>query len=269
MIKLKTLHEVAPKYFIKFDNQKCINFHRFHLGEDQYMTFLLTKLTTGLHQVAFVSSATCKTDAPDGFRKLLKQRRRWMLGALPNDVLMIFSRFMWKKFPILTFLRGYMHCSGGTGFSLYVFILFAATGLKFSPLLVFTFGAIALKYVILFIQSYFMTRTKVFICSLLVYFVSPIFSIVVTMYSVWTWELRSWGGPRTDENESSQLSQVKIFKEGIEYKDDQVGRTRRSLWQIINTGRYIGNAIDVNNNINKSVTGSVAKGNFYFYPLIE
>jgi len=34
-------------------------------------------------------------------------------------------------------------------------------------------------------------------------------------------------------------------------------------------GRYIGNAIDVNNNINKSVTGSVAKGNFYFYPLIE
>lgn len=113
LIRLNALQKVAPKYFIEIDKRRTVDFHRFHLGEDRYMTYLLTEDAEGPYQVRFISSATCKTDAPDTFQKLLKQRRRWFLGGFVNDVSTLTSQVMWKKVPFVVLINIYFYSSRG------------------------------------------------------------------------------------------------------------------------------------------------------------
>ncbi|KAG4065934.1 hypothetical protein HA402_008930 [Bradysia odoriphaga] len=50
LIRLTALQKVAQKYFIEFDKRRSVDFHRYHLGEDRYMTYLLMELADRPYQ---------------------------------------------------------------------------------------------------------------------------------------------------------------------------------------------------------------------------
>lgn len=52
-----------------------------HLGEDRYLTTLLLK-NFPLYKTIFVRDAQAKTIAPDDWKVLLSQRRRWINSTI-------------------------------------------------------------------------------------------------------------------------------------------------------------------------------------------
>ena len=75
MIRMEALDAIAPFYFVDLDVSKDVNYHRFYLGEDRYLTHLLMIMYPS-HSIGFCFSACCKTEAPDTIEKYMKQRRR-------------------------------------------------------------------------------------------------------------------------------------------------------------------------------------------------
>lgn len=54
-----------------------------HLGEDRYLTTLMLKHFP-TRKMTFTPDATCETNAPDSFKVLLSQRRRWINSTVHN-----------------------------------------------------------------------------------------------------------------------------------------------------------------------------------------
>ncbi|KAJ3082479.1 hypothetical protein HK102_001654, partial [Quaeritorhiza haematococci] len=110
MVRYETLRKVAPLYFGQHKGRRSksmgvFDYARYHLGEDRYLTHLFMELAPKAYQVGFVELAKCKTEAPDTFSTLLKQRRRWFLGALANEVAMLTSPQLWLRYPFLLLIR--------------------------------------------------------------------------------------------------------------------------------------------------------------------
>ena len=76
MIRYSIFKKVAPIYFLgnTVPPTKSFEFHRFHLGEDRYLTQLLLEEAGESYMIGYCPYATCKTDAPNTLRALLKQR---------------------------------------------------------------------------------------------------------------------------------------------------------------------------------------------------
>jgi hypothetical protein len=51
------------------------------------------------------TGAFCKTEAVQTFKSLLKQRRRWFLGFITNEVCMLTDIRLWKRYPLLLVIR--------------------------------------------------------------------------------------------------------------------------------------------------------------------
>jgi cellulose synthase/poly-beta-1,6-N-acetylglucosamine synthase-like glycosyltransferase len=240
LIRLNALQKVAPKYFIEIDKRRTVDFHRFHLGEDRYMTYLLTEEADGPYQVKFISSATCKTDAPDTFTKLIKQRRRWFLGGFVNDVNTLISPVMWTKVPMVVLMKAHFYSSKGVDWIFPIMIISIALNQNPGLALYLLVGVFVLRYILVCFNALIMSRNKVCVSYVFLFFLSPVFNWIVTIYAVWTWSVRSWGGPRTDtDGEDEVVSPIKVLEEAMAQKEEGVGKTRRSLAQIETVSRII------------------------------
>lgn len=51
------------------------------------------------------TGAFCKTEAVQTFKSLLKQRRRWFLGFITNEVCMLTDVRLWRRYPLLLVIR--------------------------------------------------------------------------------------------------------------------------------------------------------------------
>lgn len=51
------------------------------------------------------TGAFCKTEAVQNFKSLLKQRRRWFLGFITNEVCMLTDIRLWIRYPLLLIIR--------------------------------------------------------------------------------------------------------------------------------------------------------------------
>ena len=85
MIRLSSLEAIAPRYFTTLDTTRTFHYHRYHLGEDRYLTHLLMELYPR-YSVGFCFSARCKTEAPDTWGKYCKQRRRCKFASFDNSI---------------------------------------------------------------------------------------------------------------------------------------------------------------------------------------
>lgn len=56
-------------------------------------------------QIGMSTGAFCKTEAVQTYSALLKQRRRWFLGFISNEVCMLTDRRLWLKYPFLLVVR--------------------------------------------------------------------------------------------------------------------------------------------------------------------
>ncbi|KAG8414301.1 hypothetical protein J3459_014891 [Metarhizium acridum] len=88
MLRFSAFRRMAKYYFADkaeecddlFDYAKC------HLGEDRWLTHLFMIGAKQRYQIQMCTSAFCKTEAVQTYASLVKQRRRWFLGFITNEV---------------------------------------------------------------------------------------------------------------------------------------------------------------------------------------
>ena len=74
------------------------------LADRQQLTHLF--MVAAVHgQIGISTGAFCKTEAVQTYKALLKQRRRWFLGFITNEVCMLTDKRLWLKYPALCFIR--------------------------------------------------------------------------------------------------------------------------------------------------------------------
>ena len=196
MLRFESLKEVAHLYFSKVNSGDNIDFARTDLGEDRYLTHLLMELRPEKHRVGFVPGARCKTEPCASLGELLKQRRRWYLATLTNEVYMLSSPVIWDNYPALN-------------------IRLALTAVKNGPLFVYVFlvelffrgetGLISIGFLILvfvpiwiFVSAYGISisrRKTAFVYPLNLLWL-PLIGSVCQIYGMMSMGARSWGGPR-------------------------------------------------------------------------
>ncbi|ORZ31969.1 chitin synthase-domain-containing protein [Catenaria anguillulae PL171] len=200
MFKYHVLHDVANEYFYQPPIGSTFEFCQRYLGEDRYMTHILMT-RPGTHTLGFNSHALCKTEAPDNFMTLLRQRRRWFLGTISNEIIMLCTPEFWVKFPLLMLTKFFMVLKVG-GAITYVLIMELLFNLIFDissvPWGMFIWLGIIIIPNWLFVTAWAISekRLKSVLIFPVYYWFSPFFTIVLLMYSFLTVRERTWGGPR-------------------------------------------------------------------------
>lgn len=184
-------------------------FHRFHLGEDRYLTHLLMTKPGDKGKLSFEKDARCKTEAPDDFYTLLRQRRRWFLGTFTNAVANIMSPTFWKRFPVLmalVTLKYLMSCFASFLISGLCFVLggFVPLGVAF-----FLIAPYIFLYFTFIVISVANDRKKIILAWPLYCVLLPTFSLFVNVYSLYTWNDFTWGGPRADLDQTASPTPTK------------------------------------------------------------
>ncbi|KAF1737991.1 Chitin synthase D [Beauveria bassiana] len=107
MLRLSAFRRMA-KYYFADKAEQCedlFDFAKCHLGEDRWLTHLFMIGAKKKYQIQMCTSAFCKTEAVQTYRSLVKQRRRWFLGFMTNEVCMLTDWRLWKRYPILVLVR--------------------------------------------------------------------------------------------------------------------------------------------------------------------
>ncbi|KAI9203723.1 chitin synthase-domain-containing protein [Polychytrium aggregatum] len=198
MIRLKQLGVAANTYFSELDTKNIFNYHRYYLGEDRYLTHLLMEQEQR-SAIGFCPTARAKTEAPATWKQFLKQRRRWLLGAFANEVYFLSSAKLWARAPLLlTYVTANFSCRS-TGFFFFIILFQMAAGSKFDPTVMYMIWVPLLFFWILVsIFAIILKRSKVALMYPLMLLLNPWVNLFINIYSLKTWNLRSWGGPRTD-----------------------------------------------------------------------
>ncbi|KAI9208382.1 chitin synthase-domain-containing protein [Polychytrium aggregatum] len=198
MIRLKQLTVAAETYFSELDTKNIFNYHRYYLGEDRYLTHLLMEQEKS-YAIGFCPTARAKTEAPATWKQFLKQRRRWLLGAFANEVYFLSSAKLWARAPLLlTYVTANFSCRS-TGFFFFIILFQMAAGSKFDPTVMYMIWVPLLFFWILVsIFAIILKRSKVALMYPLMLILNPWVNFFINIYSIRTWNLRSWGGPRTD-----------------------------------------------------------------------
>ncbi|KAJ3127001.1 hypothetical protein HK098_006892 [Nowakowskiella sp. JEL0407] len=288
MVRLRALKEVAPHYFTRLDTRKTLDYHRFHLGEDRYMTHLLMEVATNKPKqqarrlidrkrraagksprkwskpsnaftIGLCTAARCKTEAPDTWQKLLKQRRRWFLGAIANEIFMLTAPLLWRHTPLLMASKLWDFASRSMifyvtlfniilnstiyprlqatldaqdndiknfrfqvastpvseaherEFELFDFFFPTSESGLVKPLAIFL-GPMLMKWLVLICIGIILRRWRMAVLFPVVSVLQPAFGMAYTIYSLKTYAVRSWGGPRTDkggeENPKEALERI-------------------------------------------------------------
>ncbi|KAJ3361752.1 hypothetical protein HDU91_003769 [Kappamyces sp. JEL0680] len=198
IIRLKEMAEAAQTYFDDLPTEKIFDFHRYHLGEDRFLTHLLMQQSKS-YSLGFCPSARAKTVAPDNWTSFVKQRRRWLLGAFSNEIFFLADLSLWKKVPLLLLYKILDFSSRSASFFIYLVTFQIITGVNFSPIQSLVIWApLALAWLFLGVVALSMRRLKSWIMFPFIILLNPWLYFGINLYSLWTWNTRSWGGPRTD-----------------------------------------------------------------------
>ncbi|KAL9082317.1 MAG: hypothetical protein Q9159_006521 [Coniocarpon cinnabarinum] len=125
VLRISAFQSLAKEYFADkaeqcndlFDYGKC------HLGEDRWLTHLFMIASEKRYQIGVTSAALCKTEAVSSFKALLKQRRRWFLGFVTNEVCMLTDKRVWRRYPFLCLIRLAQDTIRTTGLFFFVVII--------------------------------------------------------------------------------------------------------------------------------------------------
>jgi chitin synthase len=168
------------------------------LGEDRYLTTLMMKYFPA-YKLKFTPDATCKTVAPDKWRVLLSQRRRWINSTIHNlGELMVLSELCGfccfsMRFIVLVDLLGTLILPASFVYLVYLIIVVAT---KASPLPIVAVIMLAVVYglqALIFILK----GAWQHIGWMIIYIIAmPFFSVFIPLYSFWHFDDFSWGNTR-------------------------------------------------------------------------
>ncbi|KAE8378125.1 chitin synthase-domain-containing protein [Aspergillus bertholletiae] len=224
-----------------FDYAKC------HLGEDRWLTHLFMIGAKERYQIQMCTSAFCKTEAAQTFRSLLKQRRRWFLGYITNEVCMLTDIRLWRRYPFLCLVRLMQNTIRTTALLFFVQVIAIMTTSTRVVGLPMGFIAISLglNYMLMFYFGIRLKRFKAWLYPLM-FVLNPFFNWLYMVYGIFTAGQRTWGGPRADaakadeytspeeavEQARVQGDELNIMIDTFRAKADKKGAPNRALEQI-------------------------------------
>ena len=201
MLRFSAFRRMAKYYFADkaeqcedlFDYGKC------HLGEDRWLTHLFMIGAKKRYQIQMCTSAFCKTEAVQTYRSLIKQRRRWFLGFITNEVCMLTDARIWCRYPILALVRFMQNTIRTTALLFFIMLLAIVTTSKKVADLPVGFIAISLglNWLMMIYFGFKLKRYKIWLYPLM-FIVNPFFNWYYMVYGIFTAGQRTWGGPRAD-----------------------------------------------------------------------
>ena len=219
MLRFSAFRKMAKYYFADkaeqcddlFDYGKC------HLGEDRWLTHLFMIGARERYQIQMCTGAFCKTEAVQTYKSLLKQRRRWFLGFITNEVCMLTDIRLWVRYPLLCVVRFMNNTIRTTALLFFVMVLsIITTSNKISNLPVgFIAVSLGLNWLLMIYFGAKLKRFKVWAYPLM-FIINPFFNWVYMVYGtcslffssrnvqltgsagIFTAGQRTWGGPRAD-----------------------------------------------------------------------
>ncbi|KAJ5664034.1 hypothetical protein N7507_004765 [Penicillium longicatenatum] len=190
------------KYYFADKAEQCddlFDFGKCHLGEDRWLTHLFMVGAKEPYQIQMCTGAFCKTEAVQTFSSLLKQRRRWFLGFITNEVCMITDARLWKRYPLLCLVRFMQNTIRTTTLLFFMMtIALITTSKKPTDLPVGFIGvSLGLNYLLMLYFGFRLKRYKAWLYPIM-FILNPIFNWIYMMYGIFTAGQRTWGGPRAD-----------------------------------------------------------------------
>ena len=201
MLRFSAFRKMAKYYFADkaeqcddlFDYGKC------HLGEDRWLTHLFMIGAKKRYQIQMCTGAFCKTEAVQTYRSLLKQRRRWFLGFITNEVCMLTDIRLWARYPLLCIVRFMQNTIRTTSLLFFIMVLsIITTENKISNLPVgFIAVSLGLNWLLMLYFGAKLGRYKLWLYPIM-FIINPFFNWVYMVYGIFTAGQRTWGGPRAD-----------------------------------------------------------------------
>ncbi|KAJ5166860.1 uncharacterized protein N7482_005641 [Penicillium canariense] len=190
------------KYYFADKAEQCddlFDFGKCHLGEDRWLTHLFMIGAKKPYQIQMCTGAFCKTEAVQTFSSLLKQRRRWFLGFITNEVCMITDVRLWARYPLLCTVRFMQNTIRTTALLFFIMVIaLLTTSKKVTDLPVGFVGvSLGLNYLLMFYFGLQLKRFKAWLYPLM-FIVNPFFNWLYMVYGIFTAGQRTWGGPRAD-----------------------------------------------------------------------
>jgi chitin synthase len=201
ILRFSAFRKMAKYYFADkaeqcddlFDYGKC------HLGEDRWLTHLFMIGAKERYQIQMCTGAFCKTEAVLSYRSLLKQRRRWFLGFITNEVCMLTDIRLWRRYPVLCVVRFMQNTIRTTALLFFIMVLSIITTSQRVEQLPVGFIAVSLglNWGLMFYFGIRLKRFKAWLYPLM-FVLNPFFNWVYMVYGIFTAGQRTWGGPRAD-----------------------------------------------------------------------
>lgn len=201
MLRFSAFRKMAKYYFADkaeqcddlFDYGKC------HLGEDRWLTHLFMIGAKERYQIQLCTGAFCKTEAVQTYQSLLKQRRRWFLGFITNEVCMLTDIRLWKRYPLLCIVRFMQNTIRTTALLFFIMVLsIITTSNKIKNLPVgFIAVSLGLNWLLMLYFGAKLRRFKIWLYPIM-FVINPFFNWVYMVYGIFTAGQRTWGGPRAD-----------------------------------------------------------------------
>ncbi|KAK1140764.1 hypothetical protein N8T08_009870 [Aspergillus melleus] len=190
------------KYYFADKAERCedlFDYGKCYLGEDRWLTHLFMIGAKERYQIQLCTTAFCKTTAVQTFSALMKQRRRWFLGYITNEVCLLTDIRLWKRYPFLCFIR-FMNDMMRTTTLLFlvqtISLILTSGRLHGLPVIIISVSLV-LNYSLMFYLAIKLRRLKALLY-LLMFILMPLFNWLFLVYGIFTSGQRTWGGPRAD-----------------------------------------------------------------------
>lgn len=224
MLRFSAFRKMA-KYYFADKAEQCedlFDFAKCHLGEDRWLTHLFMIGAKQRYQIQMCTSAFCKTEAVQTYRSLIKQRRRWFLGFITNEVCMLTDWRLWKRYPLLVIVRFMQNTIRTTALLFFIMVLaLISTVAKVKDLPVGFIGvSLGLNWLLMLYFGAKLRRFKIWLYPLM-FVLNPFFNWYYMVYGIFTAGQRTWGGPRADAavadgNTTAREAAEKAEKQGDE-----------------------------------------------------
>ncbi|KAK8079511.1 Class VII chitin synthase [Apiospora hydei] len=231
MLRFSAFRRMA-KYYFADKAEQCedlFDFAKSHLGEDRWLTHLFMIGAKKRYQIQMCTSAFCKTEAVQTYKSLIKQRRRWFLGFITNEVCMLTDWRLWRRYPILVLVRFMQNTIRTTALLFFIMVLaIITTTKKVNDLPVGFIGiSLGLNWLLMVYFGLKLKRFKIWLYPVM-FVVNPFFNWYYMVYGIFTAGQRTWGGPRADAATADSTTTPQQAVEQAEKQGDELNIRSRS-----------------------------------------
>jgi chitin synthase len=213
------------KFYFSDKAEHCedlFDYGKTHLGEDRWLTHLFMLGAKKKYQIQMSTSAFCKTEAVQTFRSLLKQRRRWFLGFITNEVCMLTDWRLWRKYPLLCLIRLMQSTIRTTALLFIVMIISVASTSNTVDKLPWKFiiASLGANWMMMLWFAIKLHRFKAALYPIM-FVINPFMNWIYMVYGIFTAGQRTWGGPRADAGAADEkVTPQEAVEQAIATGDD-------------------------------------------------